>query len=153
MLTIESGTKSLKIEPGAFRSSQEHNVVVGHHIPPSGDSVGNFMRFFEERYSRTETTLRQIMAIPAAHHRLLYIHPFLNGNGRVGRIMSYAMCLKAGLGSVPISKVLFLDGNYKRMMSLADMKRQGDYDGRGGLSLKSLVAFTDWFLKAYLNIV
>ena len=32
-------------------------------------------------------------AAAAAHHRLLWIHPFLDGNGRVARLMSHAMLL------------------------------------------------------------
>ena len=35
----------------------------------------------------------------AAHHRLNYIHPFPDGNGRVSRLMSHAMALKAGIGA------------------------------------------------------
>jgi len=47
---------------------------------------------FERAYShlgKAETI------IAAAHHRLLWIHPFLDGNGRVARLMSYAMLLDA----------------------------------------------------------
>lgn len=36
-----------------------------------------------------------ILAAASAHHRLLRIHPFLDGNGRVARLMSHAMLLDA----------------------------------------------------------
>jgi Fic family protein len=36
-----------------------------------------------------------IIAAAAAHHWLLWIHPFLDGNGRVARLMSHAMLLEA----------------------------------------------------------
>ena len=54
--------------------------------------MGEYMARFEERYRLAE--LRQgarILAIPAAHHRFNYIHPFPDGNGRVSRLMSHAM--------------------------------------------------------------
>ena len=35
------------------------------------------------------------IAVAAAHHRLLWIHPFLDGNGRVARLLSHAMLLQA----------------------------------------------------------
>ena len=44
-------------------------------------------------------------------------------------------------------------GEYKRMMDLTDMPRQGDLDGRGNLSLKALKEFVLWFLRACLDQV
>ena len=48
--------------------------------------------------------MERILAAATAHHRLLWIHPFLDGNGRVARLMSHAMLSEAlgagGLWSV-----------------------------------------------------
>lgn len=44
-------------------------------------------------------------------------------------------------------------GEYKRMMDMADMPRQGDLDGRGNLSLKSHEQYVQWFLKVCLDQV
>ena len=41
----------------------------------------------------------RIMAIAAAHHRLNFIHPFPDGNGRVSRLMSHAVALSAEIGA------------------------------------------------------
>ena len=42
-----------------------------------------------------------IVGAAAAHHRLAWIHPFVDGNGRVARLMSHAMLLeRAGYGAV-----------------------------------------------------
>ncbi|MCF7971395.1 MAG: Fic family protein [Methylococcaceae bacterium] len=160
MLTIKSENRSILMEAGSFRSTNEHNVIVGRHIPPGGQHVLDFMRFFEERYNQAAGASHQIMAIASAHHRLAYIHPFLDGNGRVCRLMSHAMGLKAGIGasglwsiSRGLARGLYSPDEYKMKMSLADMKRQGDYDGRGSLSLRSLVDFTDWFLKLSIDQV
>jgi Fic family protein len=96
----------------------------------------------------------------AAHHRLNYIHPFLDGNGRVSRLMSHAMALKAGIGahglwsvSRGLARGLESRSDYKRMMDHADMPRQGDLDGRGNLSRRALAEFTAWFLRACLDQV
>jgi len=160
MLTIKSDNRRILMEAGSFRATNEHNVIVGQHIPPSGQNVLDFMHFFEGRYNQATGGSGKIMAIASAHHRLAYIHPFLDGNGRVCRLMSHAMGLKAGIGasglwsiSRGLARGLEAPDEYKRMMSLADMKRQGDYDGRGSLSLRSLVSFTDWFLKLSIDQV
>ena len=119
------------------------------------------MSYFAERYrfDRLGKAAR-ILAIPAAHHRLNYIHPFADGNGRVSRLMSHAMAHRAGIGahglwsiSRGLARGLDSRGDYKRMMDHADMPRQGDLDGRGNLSQRALVDFTLWFLRVCLDQV
>ena len=77
-----------------------------------------------------------------------------DGNGRVSRLMSHAMALKAGIGahglwSVSRGLARGLDSRreYKTWMDRADTPRQGDPDGRGNLSRSALVDFTLWFLN------
>jgi Fic family protein len=119
------------------------------------------MDYFEERYRFAPLGMgSRIMAMAAAHHRLNYIHPFLDGNGRVSRLMSHAMALEAGIGahglwsvSRGLARGLTSRGNYKRMMDHADMPRQGDLDGRGNLSRRALEEFIMWFLKVCLDQV
>lgn len=160
MLTIKNNNRSILMEAGTFRSTAEHTVIVGQHQPPSGQYVEAFMHYFENRYHQASGKSLQVMAIASAHHRLAYIHPFLDGNGRVCRLMSHAMGLQAGIGasglwsiSRGLARGLETPDEYKRMMSLADMKRQGDLDGRGSLSLRALVEFTNWFLKLSIDQV
>jgi Fic family protein len=165
MLRIRGKDRELVMEPGKWRSSPEHDVAVGRHIPPSSARVEDFMRYFEERY-RFEKLQQggRILAMAAAHHRFNYIHPFPDGNGRVSRLMSHAMAQDAGIGAHglwSISRGLArglaggLDGRaeYKKMMDHADMPRQGDLDGRGNLSLRALGDFVLWFLKVCLDQV
>ena len=117
------------------------------------------MAHFERRY-RFEGTgpAARILAMAAAHHRLNYIHPFPDGNGRVSRLMSHAMALKAGIGahglwSVSRGLARGLDSRreYKEWMDRADTPRQGDPDAPGNLSRSALVDFTLWFLKVCLD--
>jgi Fic family protein len=121
------------------------------------------MAYFEQRYRfHPLGAAARIIAIPAAHHRLNYIHPFPDGNGRVSRLMSHAMCHAAGIaahGLWSVSRGLArglaggLEGRaeYKAMLEHADTPRQGDLDGRGNLSQQALIAFTTWFLKVCLD--
>jgi Fic family protein len=84
--------------PGAFHKDDEE-VAVGWHLPPSAHRLSAFMEHFAQRYrGLTRGATGKILSIPAAHHRLNYIHPFLDGNGRVSRLMSHAMCQAAGIG-------------------------------------------------------
>jgi Fic family protein len=161
MLLIEGRGRKVLMTPGEFRIAADHEVSVGRHLPPSADRVEAFMAYFEQRY-RFEGlgSGSRILAMAAAHHRLNYIHPFLDGNGRVSRLMSHAMALSAGIGahglwsvSRGLARGIESRGDYKRMMDYADNPRQGDLDGRGNLSQKALADFTAWFLRVCLDQV
>lgn len=155
------GAGTIEIEPGAFRSRPEHEVAVGRHQPPSFYRVANFMDYFEGRYGAAEKqSAQRILSIATAHHRFNYIHPFIDGNGRVSRLMSHAMGLRAGIGggglwsvSRGLARGLKERGEYKQMMDHADSPRQGDLDGRGNLSQAALADFTKWFLEVCLDQV
>ena len=161
MLLVRGAGRGFVMAPGEWRSSPEHDVAVGRHVPPSSDRVDDFMRYFESRYRLHDLgKAGRILAIPAAHHRLNYIHPFPDGNGRVGRLMSHAMAHVAGIGahglwsvSRGLARGLQSPSEYRRMMDRADTPREGDLDGRGNLSQRALGEFTLWFLRVCLDQV
>ena len=155
MLRIAGAGREFIMVPGEWRSRPEHDVAVGRHLPPSSERVEAFMRHFETRYRFAKLgKAGRITAMAAAHHRLNFIHPFPDGNGRVSRLMSHAMGLSAGIGahglwsvSRGLARGLENRSEYKSMMDHADMPRQGDLDGRGNLSQRALNEFVLWFLK------
>jgi Fic family protein len=161
MLRIRGAGRDFIMKPGAWRADSAHDVAVGRHVPPASERVPDFMKYFAERYSfeRLGKSSR-IICMAAAHHRLNYIHPFPDGNGRVSRLMSHAMAHVAGIGSHGLWSIsrglargLESRGEYKRMMDHADASRQGDIDGRGNLSQRALGEFVLWFLKVALDQV
>ncbi len=147
----ESGER-FKVEPGVLR---ERHVQVGEHIPPSPGALGRFLSRFEQAYRHLGRT-NAILASAAAHHRLLWIHPFLDGNGRVARLMSHAMLLEA-LDSGAIWSVARglarNEADYKAHLKACDGPRRGDLDGRGTLSEAALIEFTEFFLRICLDQV
>ncbi len=161
MLRIAGAGRSVLMTPGALRSDRQHDVAVGRHLPPGSDAVASFMQYFASRYGSARLGVAsRILAIPAAHHRLNYIHPFPDGNGRVSRLMSHAMAQQAGIGahglwsvSRGLARGLEGRGEYQRMMDYADTPRQGDLDGRGNLSYRALEEFSIWFLRVCLDQV
>src|SRR3984957_11729000 len=161
MLLIKHGPTEFRMQPGEWRSGPEQDVAVGRHVPPSSPRIAEFMQYFEERFTLDRMgRAAQIMAIASAHHRFNYIHPFLDGNGRVSRLMSHAMAAVAGVGarvlwsvSRGLARGLESRTDYKRMMDHADTPRQGDLDGRGNLSQKALQEFVLWLLRVCLDQV
>jgi Fic family protein len=115
------------------------------------------MKRFEEAYDPAKLSqVQQIIAIAASHHRLVWIHPFLDGNGRVVRLFSQAWLLETGIGSSLWSVSRGLARNveeYKARLMAADAPRKGDLDGRGNLSHDELVNFCRFFLKTAVDQV
>lgn len=147
----ESG-KRLQIVPGELR---QRDVKVGRHIPISPGALPRFMERFEDGYcglGKTET----IFAAAAAHHRVLWIHPFLDGNGRVARLMSYSLLLDAldtgGIWSIARG-LARNETQYKALLTACDLPRRNDLDGRGNLSEEALAEFTRFFLKTCIDQV
>ncbi len=141
-----------KLVPGELR---QHDVKVGRHVAVSPGALPRFLTRFEEAYGKIGKT-DTILAAAAAHHRLLWIHPFLDGNGRVARLMSHAMLLDAlDTGGVwSIARGLARNvRNYKSHLAACDMPRRNDLDGRGNLSEEALANFTEFFLQTCIDQV
>ncbi|HGG58354.1 MAG TPA: Fic family protein [Gammaproteobacteria bacterium] len=147
----DSGER-MPIVPGAPR---EREVRVGDHIAVSPGALPRFLQHFERTY-RDLGKAETILAAAAAHHRLLWMHPFLDGNGRVARLMSHSMLLEAldtgGVWSVARGFARNVR-SYKRHLAECDLPRRNDLDGRGNLSEENLASFTRFFLETCLDQV
>jgi len=138
--------KKLTVVPGGLR---EQDVEVGQHVAPIPGAIPRFLERFEEVYSNLGKS-EAILAVAAAHHRLLWIHPFLDGNGRVARLMSHATLLeRLDTGGVwSIARGLARnEQSYKQHLIACDATRRNDLDGRGHLSEEALADFTRFFLE------
>jgi Fic family protein len=139
--------KPVKVIPGEFRRQL---VKVGRHIPIDADDVPAFLARFEQAYDPSRLSkVEAITAAAAAHHRLLWIHPFLDGNGRVARLFSHALLRHLGVGSElwSVSRGLARSKEtYKQLLMAADADRRGDLDGRGHLTMAGLQEFCAYFL-------
>lgn len=132
------------VAPGALR---ERGVAVGRHEPPPAGALPAFLARFDEAYSRACPLEDMLFTIAAAHQRMAWVHPFLDGNGRACRLQTHCALwpLSAGLWSVSRGFARERD-RYYALLEAADSPRQGDLDGRGNLSEKALWAWCDWFI-------
>ncbi|MBF0374391.1 MAG: Fic family protein [Alphaproteobacteria bacterium] len=142
----------VRVTPGAMR---RRDVKVGNHVPVSPGALPRFLNRFASAYGKLGRT-DGILAAAMAHHRLLWIHPFLDGNGRVARLMSHAMLLETlDTGGVwSIARGLGrAESRYKKLLMACDMPRRNDLDGRGSLSEEALAEFAEFFLSTCINQV
>jgi len=146
--------RRINVVPGKLR---EDTVAVGRLVPPSPEVLPAYLARFEEAYrSDRLSRVQQLVSVGAAHHRLLWIHPFFDGNGRVARLVAHAMLKRAGVGSSlwSVSRGLARRvADYRRLLEGADAPRRNDVDGRGTLSEGALVQFCEFFLDTCIDQV
>ncbi|CAN5707795.1 Fic family protein [soil metagenome] len=145
--------KRYHVEAGVPR---DFMVDVGSHTPPHFAAIPAFLRRFCEGYGSAKIyDTERLVAVAAAHHRLAWIHPFGDGNGRVVRLHSQALLIHHGMdggGLWTLSRGLArARQRYYDLLSNADQKRAGDFDGRGNLSDKALGEFCQFFLETMLD--
>lgn len=145
------GGKRLKVVPGAWRNI---DVAVGRHVPVSPAAIPRFMKRWEAAYALPSARL--LSELGSMHHRLVWIHPFADGNGRTSRLLTHAILRRIGVGSPlwAVSRGLARNvERYKALLQAADEPRRGDLDGRGSLSEAALVDFNRFFLEQALDQV
>lgn len=143
IVTGHNGETAVNV-PGALRT---RHVDVGTHLAPAPEDVPGLLAAFAETWQRLPKTPAHLLL---AHHRFAWIHPFLDGNGRVARLLSTAMLARYnfeadGLWSLSRGLAKRKDRYYEHL-ALADSARQGNFDGRGTLSLKAAMQFTNFML-------
>jgi Fic family protein len=149
--TTNAGAKA-PLTPGVLR---EGDVRVGAHLAPPHALVPALLEYFRRRYEASGPSVpARIVAIGASHHRLAWIHPFRDGNGRVVRLFSDTLIRQLGVdagGLWSLSRGLAnAREEYYGRLAKADQLRGPD-DGSGYLSEQALQEFCEFVLQAMLD--
>lgn len=132
------------IVPGGLRC---HDVSVGRHQPPAWASVPLFLDRMDAVYGRLKGVDALLYTVAAANHRMMWTHPFEDGNGRAVRLQTHGALFPMSGGLWSVNRGLARDRDrYYLMLDGADAMRQGDLDGRGNLSEKALWDWCSYFL-------
>jgi len=130
---LQSGRGSEKL-PGEFRRSQNwiggKRPGVALYVPPPHDQVEPCMSDLERFIHATDDGLPSLVRAGLAHAQFESIHPFLDGNGRVGRMLIAFILVQSGALSEPI---LYLSLYLKQFRStyydlLNQLRDDGDWE-------------------------
>jgi Fic family protein len=150
-------TKDLRLADGSFMAPgawRTRAVAVGRHEAPTAAALPLFLARWREVYGQVRRGEATIVALCAAHHRLAWMHPFLDGNGRVARLHTHLLCRASGLSNglwSPLRGFARSEERYKALLAAADEHRRGDLDGRGNLTQAGLVAWIGYCLDLFIN--
>ncbi len=134
------------LAPGMLRTQQ---VSVGRHAAPAAAQLPAFLARWSQVYGQVRRGEMQLVAMAAAHHRLAWIHPFRDGNGRVARLHSHLVLGHLGLSNglwSPLRGFARTQDTYYAQLAAADEPRAGDLDGRGNLSERGLEQWIGYVL-------
>ena len=133
--------------PGEFRHSQNWigpancSLKEARYIPPNVEDMKKAMEDLE-KYLNEETEYDPLIRIALVHYQFETIHPFLDGNGRVGRLLILLYLIEQGLLENPVIYIsYFLKKNqieyYDRM---SEVRRTGNYEQWVTFFLEAVIA-------------
>lgn len=124
--TVRGLTREGDRTPGQYRTGPVR-IALADHVPPDALQVPAYMAELVDYINRPDPPKYDLMKVALAHHRFAWIHPFTNGNGRVVRLLTYAMLIKYGFQVSSAGRLLnpaavfCADRNhYYTMLALAD---------------------------------
>ena len=125
LMRVGEGDKS---DPGHFRAQ---SVRVGNLIPPSAPHIPNLISDLERFINSDDKQTHPLIKAGLAHVQFETIHPFLDGNGRIGRLLIVLMLLQDGLLDHPIlyPSYYFKKYRYDYYQALDRVRTHGDYEG------------------------
>lgn len=131
---------------GAYRTG---NVMItgSNHIPPEAGTIPNEMNHLIRWIQKEKCKLHPIELAAILHHKLVYIHPFFDGNGRTARLIMNLLLMQRGY---PL--ILILKNDRKRYYDALTKADRGDYQSFVRLIALAVERSLNIYLKALLPL-
>lgn len=134
--TLMSGGDGEKASPGQYRKQQ---VKVGKLIPPPANKIAELISDLE-KFINNDNSLPALIKAGLAHVQFETIHPFLDGNGRIGRLLIVLMLIQEKVIHAPIiyPSTYFKKHHAKYYEKLDLVRSKGDFEGWIKFYLKAI---------------
>jgi len=104
-LTVRDLVREGDATPGAYRATVVR-IAQSSHLPPEAVQVPGYMQELVAFINQADPPKYDLIKVALAHHRFGWVHPFGNGNGRVVRLLTYALMIKYGFNVKTGGRVL-----------------------------------------------
>lgn len=120
-----SGVRGNRERPGEFRNTQNYighsqaSIALARFVPPPVREMNECLQQLERMLNRDREPLPLLVKIAAVHYQFEAIHPFRDGNGRIGRLLIPLMLVRSGRMPQPVLYLsAYLERNRERYMDL-----------------------------------
>ncbi len=153
-----NGARGINKQPGELRRSQ--NWIGGSRpgnavfVPPPPEKLAGLLSELETYIHQRKPSLPALINIALVHAQFETIHPFLDGNGRIGRLLIAILLESAGLQPEPL---LYLSGYLKQHQQqyyqlLSDIRTKGDWEGWVTFFLNAIISAANDAEKSVVSI-
>jgi len=125
-----------KANPGSYR---KQSVRVGNLVPPPAPEVSKLISDLE-KYMNEPSELPPLIRAGLVHVQFETIHPFLDGNGHIGRLLIVMMLIDSGLLTLPVlyPSYYFKKHHLEYYQRLDEVRSNGDFEGWISYYLKAI---------------
>lgn len=140
-----SGARGKHKMPGEIRTSQNwiggSSIRTAHFVPPTPDDIGQLLSDWEKFWHNTNLYIPVLIKVAIMHYQFETIHPFLDGNGRIGRLLITLQLIERKFLSKPVLYISDYFEEYRQSYyeSLDLVRKKNDLEGWVRFFLEGIV--------------
>ena len=154
-----AGVRGEHKKPGEIRTSQNwiggSSIRTAHFVPPTHESISGLISDWEKFWHNKSINIPVLIKVAIMHYQFETIHPFLDGNGRIGRLLITLQLIERGFLTKPVLYIsdYFEQHRQSYYESLDRVRQKNDLEGWVRFFLEGIVLTSNKGKEKFENII